>query len=90
MGRGVRSFDSSCAKCAWGGWASPPEPLVKLRGIPDSTSLALERRLASLPSAGPVGTVKLPLLTKGAPGQPHSNSWACWTGSEFGDVYAGR
>jgi hypothetical protein len=87
MGRGAGSFGRSCASCArctGGGRVKPPEPLVKL----------LETWPPPGESSGSVGgdtrLTGAGLGMTAAPGQPHSYSCAGGTGSELGEVYAGR
>ncbi len=88
IGRGGRSFvfalaarpSASVARCAAGGRARPPEPLVKLLVTTAGKS-----------SRSEPGGVRVPRRRRaGAPAHPHSNSGAGVAGSEPGVVYAGR
>lgn len=84
----LRSF-GGVARCACGGRARPPESFVKLR----EKVWPVEPRRATGPSAGLVssrsdvaGAIICSRGARGAPGHPHSNSWAGGTGSSAGVV----
>lgn len=79
IGRGgVGVARSLCvARCACGGRASPPEPLVKLREKlwPVELRRATLARLGLLSSRSELAGVMVGSRgASGAPGQPHSNS----------------
>lgn len=85
----LRSF-GGVARCACGGRARPPESLVKLR----EKLWPVEPRRTMVPGVGRLssrsddvaGAMTCSRGAGGAPGHPHSNSWAGETGTSAGVV----